>query len=83
MKVFKRQAINRILPLTRENGWFWDIEVLYFAGKMGYRIREIPVKLTYGYRRIRSSFIVDFIKLPIVLFGLKRNMDKRLPAEFI
>ena len=32
-----------ILPLVKDNAWFWDSEMLLVAQKNGYRLNEVPV----------------------------------------
>lgn len=45
-KAISRKAASELLPLTRDNEWFFDTELLILAEKKGYRIKEIPVKWT-------------------------------------
>jgi hypothetical protein len=33
-----------VLPLVRDNNWFFDTELLILAEKMGYRIKDVPVR---------------------------------------
>lgn len=42
-KAFTAEAAERIFPLTRINGWGFDIEALALAQSLGYRIKEMPV----------------------------------------
>lgn len=77
-KFFKKNVIKKLLPLTKEDGWLWDIEVLYLAKKMNYTVIELPVRVRYGYRKFRPTFISDFLKMPFFIFELKRKVDKRL-----
>lgn len=42
-KGFKKKAIAEAIPYIREKGWFWDVELLYYLGKLGYTITTIPV----------------------------------------
>jgi glycosyltransferase AglD len=44
LKAFSSRAIHELLPLTKEDSWFWDTEILVMASKMGYKITELPVK---------------------------------------
>lgn len=76
LKFFRKKAIANLLPKTYEKGWLWDTEVLYIAQKKNYTILELPIKISYGYRKIRSSFFLDFLKLPIVLVSLKNKVNK-------
>ncbi|MEN4013144.1 MAG: dolichyl-phosphate beta-glucosyltransferase [Chloroflexota bacterium] len=42
-KCFKGCVAERIFPLQTIHGWTFDVEVLYIARRMGYRIVEMPV----------------------------------------
>lgn len=43
-KAFTAEAAKRIFPLTRINGWGFDIEALALARSLGYRAKEVPVR---------------------------------------
>lgn len=45
-KALSRDAARVLLPLTRDNGWFFDTELLLLAEELGYRIKEVPVVWT-------------------------------------
>lgn len=77
-KFFKKEVIENTLSLSEQNGWLWDIEILYLAKKKRYTIKELPIEIRYGYRNIRSTFISDFLKMPLFVIQLKRNIDKKL-----
>ncbi len=47
-KAFRRSAILEIGKHVKDNHWFWDTEVLVTAQKMGYRVKEIPVRWKHG-----------------------------------
>ncbi len=42
-KSMTRKAAVKLMPKIKDNGWFWDTEMLYMAQKYGYKIKEIPV----------------------------------------
>ena len=42
-KAFSRRAVMNVLPITRENGWAWDTEVIVYLKSLGWRMAEIPV----------------------------------------
>jgi glycosyltransferase AglD len=46
LKAFSREAITRLLPLSREDSWFWDTEMLVLALSAGYPVVEMPVTWT-------------------------------------
>jgi len=43
-KAVSRKAADNVVPLAKDNAWFFDTELLLLAGKAGYRIKEIPVR---------------------------------------
>jgi glycosyltransferase involved in cell wall biosynthesis len=43
-KAISREVPERVLPLVQDNNWFFDTELLVLAEKMGYRIKDIPVR---------------------------------------
>ena len=43
-KALKRESARRVLPLTKDTGWFFDTEMLLIAQKSGMRIKELPVR---------------------------------------
>ena len=42
-KIAKRESIQDILKNVKDNGWFFDTELLYKSEKSGLSIKEIPV----------------------------------------
>ena len=42
-KAVSRKTADNLIPLIRDNAWFFDTELLLIAGKSGYGIKEIPV----------------------------------------
>lgn len=47
-KGFRREAIGPLFSPRGMEGWGFDVEVLYRARRLGYRIEEVPVHWTYG-----------------------------------
>jgi dolichyl-phosphate beta-glucosyltransferase len=45
-KLFTAKAAQSLFPLLRENGFAFDVESLYLAGKLGLSIAEVPVNWT-------------------------------------
>ena len=43
-KAISRQAARDLVPLVKNEEWFFDTELLILAEKGGYRIREVPVR---------------------------------------
>ncbi len=42
-KAITKQAADRLLPLVRDDKWFFDTELLVLAERSGLRIHEVPV----------------------------------------
>ena len=45
-KAVTRRAVRDIVPLIKDQAWFFDSELLLLAERMGYGIFEVPVKWT-------------------------------------
>lgn len=43
-KGITREVARDVLPLVRDQAWFFDTELLLIAEKNGYRLKEIPVR---------------------------------------
>lgn len=43
-KCFSGEAANKVFGLAKINRWGFDVEALALAKKMGYRIKEVPVR---------------------------------------
>jgi glycosyltransferase involved in cell wall biosynthesis len=42
-KTGRREVVQKLLPYIEDNEWFFDTEILFYAEKLGYNIKEIPV----------------------------------------
>jgi hypothetical protein len=45
-KAFDREALFELLETVDDRHWFWDTEVLTYAQRRGYRVKEFPVQWT-------------------------------------
>jgi len=43
-KVVKRDVAQELVPLIKDQAWFFDTELLLLAGMKGYRIKDVPVE---------------------------------------
>lgn len=43
-KVVNERVVREIVPLVKDTRFFFDSELLYYAYKKGFRIREVPIK---------------------------------------
>ncbi len=77
-KAFRRDALTDLLKNTKEQGWFWDTEILIKAQIRGYKIREIPIKWrerNFGESKFRLliDYTIMFTKLFKLWFKFKLN----------
>ena len=42
-KAFRREAAQAIFSRQRLEGWAFDAELLYLAGKLGFSVRQVPI----------------------------------------
>lgn len=60
LKGFRAAVLEELLPLTREDGWAWDTELLLLALGRGCAVREIPIELVVvEERESRVSFLAS------------------------
>ena len=45
-KAARREAAMRLVPLIKDNAWFFDSELLLLARRFGYRLAQVPVHWT-------------------------------------
>ncbi len=43
-KAITRECAQKLLPLVKDTGWFWDTELLLLAAKGGWSIASVPVR---------------------------------------
>jgi len=43
-KMFRRDVAHRIFPMQKLGGWAFDVELLFLAQRLGYRIVSVPVE---------------------------------------
>ncbi len=79
-KGFKTEAFKRIGRIAGYDssftrGWFWDVEVMVIAQKLGYRIGEIPVSWEEG-ETSTFSVLREMRMLPYVFFRFPFKISK-------
>lgn len=81
LKVFNKHTLERLLPHTTEDSWFWDTEILVIARKLGYPVYEMPVE--WVEKRSRRTPIRRLVS-DVYLHGsglarLKLTLPSRVP----
>ncbi len=59
LKIINRKVIEKLAPHISTNGFTIDLELLALAQKLGYKIKEIPIKI-----KLRNNFkIIEILKM--------------------
>jgi glycosyltransferase involved in cell wall biosynthesis len=71
-KCFRGDIADEIFPLQTNNGWTFDVEVLYIASQRGYKIVEVPIPWYFNPEsKIRMAR--DSWNMLIELLAIRRN----------
>jgi len=71
-KAFRREAAQVIFRLQTIERWGFDPEILFIAGKLGYKVVEVPV--TWGHDdRSRISYLKDGAKMLQEMAAIRMN----------
>ncbi len=77
-KAFRKNAILQICKNVKDNHWFWDTEVLVLAQKLGYKVKEIPVKWRHGGEtKVRLSKDATYMFSQILRMWLEEKKSSR------
>lgn len=78
-RVYSKDAFEKIITHSTLNGYAFQIEVLYLASKLGFKVKEVPI--TFNERRDGESKlgIREMFRFAIAMFSLRFrrfNLDK-------
>lgn len=76
-KAISKEKFNLILPLLRENGWFFDTELIVASLVCGLRIKPIDI-IWRDKGGSKISFFRDSIKMFIGILRLRWRLNSRL-----
>lgn len=71
-KLFPRDSAMRLFSSLHENGWAFDVELLYLAQKLGMTIEEVPVQWT-AVAGSKVNPIQDAIKMLGALIRIRKR----------
>lgn len=71
-KCFSRKAAEDLFPLQTLTGWSFDVEILYIAQSLGYRVMEIPVRWYFN-PHSKISVVRDSFKMGLDLLTIRLN----------
>lgn len=84
-KVFKKTAINEIMPYMTMSQWAFDVEILYLLKKKGFKVNEIPTEWSdkkyskINFLRSGPKMVLAIIRLRIInspFKGIMKLYDK-------
>jgi glycosyltransferase involved in cell wall biosynthesis len=72
LKVFRRESIDKVLPLLISNGFEFDLELLSRLSQKGYTFTETPIHLDFDFKstvnaRTGVKTLIDTLRLAILL----------------
>jgi dolichyl-phosphate beta-glucosyltransferase len=71
-KVFRREVAHDVFPRQTIDGWGFDVEVLFIARKLGYKLVEVPITWYYK-EQSRVKPIHDSINMFVEVLRVRLN----------
>jgi dolichyl-phosphate beta-glucosyltransferase len=71
-KCFRRAVAQDLFQYQKQNGWSFDIELLYIAHRRGYTVVEVPVDWYYR-SESKVSAIPDALRMINDIFRIRSN----------
>ncbi len=76
-KFFRKDKLMTILDQVKDEGWFWDTEIMTRAFLAGFKIQEIPCLFTKRYDKKSSVHLIrDSLAYLINLVKFRRTVKK-------
>lgn len=69
-KLFKNYAARKIFSRSLENSWAFDVEIIYIAQMLGYKISQIPVRWTEQ-PGSKVKIFRDSLKMLVAVFRIR------------
>lgn len=70
-RLYKKEILDRVMPLVKSRGYVFQMEIITRAQYMGYKIEEVPITFVdriYGESKIGANEIVSYLQGTIDLF---------------
>ncbi|QSR87906.1 dolichyl-phosphate beta-glucosyltransferase [Methylacidiphilum caldifontis] len=73
LKAFRRDVAERLFKMQKIEGFSFDVELIFLARKLGYKIVEIPVKVspTHSYKHSKIKLFGDSLRMLKELLQIK------------
>ena len=79
-KAFSGKAAKEIFSRCEVNGFAFDFEAILWAGELGFKITEMPVKII-NHRESKVNVIKDTLKMLRDLRRIKKSVKSKVKAE--
>ena len=79
-KAFSSKAAKEIFSRCEVNGFAFDFEAILWAGELGFKITEMPVKII-NHRESKVNVIKDTLKMLRDLRRIKKSVKSKVKAE--
>ncbi|CAI9086692.1 glycosyltransferase family 2 protein [Candidatus Methylacidiphilum fumarolicum] len=78
LKAFRRTVAEKLFKLQRIEGFSFDVELIFLARKLGYKVEEIPVKVsaTHSYKHSKIKLFGDSLRMLKELLQIKYLANK-------
>ncbi len=75
IKGFRKKAAKHLFSINKVNGWSFDTEIIYLAKKKGYKISELPVKVSKSNLEVKSQvkLVRDSLSMFFSLLKIRIN----------
>lgn len=80
-KAFRGEVAERLFRLQRRDDWSFDAEVLVLAERLGYRVREVPVRWAHAQSTSKVHPVRDGIRSFRALFAIRRDLRRGVYEE--
>jgi len=77
-KAIKREAFKKIMPYVKNEHWFFDTELIVFADKFNFEIKEIPVNWSesrYERRKSKAFILSGSVNFIFKIIELRRRIN--------
>jgi dolichyl-phosphate beta-glucosyltransferase len=71
-KCFSKAVTEKVFPLQTLSGMSFDVEVLFIARRLGYRIIEVPIPWYFN-KDSRVQLVNDSLRMAFDLLTIRRN----------
>ena len=76
IKLFAREAARELFSRTETDGWAFDFEVLLLADRMGYTVREFPVRVL-NHRSSKIRLLRDSVRMLREVWRIRRRIARQ------